>query len=110
VNLSSIAARLGAPFEYIDYAASKAAIEAMTIGLAKEIAEESIRVNAVRPGTIRTDIHAKAGEPGRIERIQSMIPLKRAGEPEEVANLIMWLISDEASYVTGAIYDIAGGR
>ncbi|HEX6225870.1 MAG TPA: SDR family oxidoreductase, partial [Chryseolinea sp.] len=104
VNLSSIAARLGAPFEYIDYAASKAAIEAMTIGLAKEIAEEGIRVNAVRPGTIRTDIHAKAGEPGRIERIQSMIPMKRAGEPEEVANLIMWLISDEASYVTGAIY------
>jgi NAD(P)-dependent dehydrogenase (short-subunit alcohol dehydrogenase family) len=110
VNLSSIAARLGAPFEYVDYAASKGAIDTMTIGLAKEVAEEYIRVNAVRPGLIRTDIHAKAGDPGRIERLQSLVPIKRAGDPEEVANLILWLISDEASYVSGAIIDATGGR
>jgi NAD(P)-dependent dehydrogenase (short-subunit alcohol dehydrogenase family) len=110
VNVSSIAARLGAPFEYIDYAASKGAIESMTIGLAKEIAEENIRVNAVRPGLIRTDIHTKAGEPGRIERLQNTIPLKRAGLPEEVAQTILWLLSNEASYVTGAIIDVTGGR
>jgi NAD(P)-dependent dehydrogenase (short-subunit alcohol dehydrogenase family) len=110
VNLSSVAARLGAPFEYIDYAASKGAIDTMTIGLAKEVAEENIRVNAVRPGTIYTDIHAKGGDPGRVERVQTNIPLKRGGQPEEVANMILWLMSDEASYVTGGIFDVSGGR
>ena len=110
VNLSSVAARLGGHFEYVDYAASKGAIDTMTIGLAKEVAEENIRVNAVRPGIIDTDIHAKGGDPGRIERLQNIIPLKRAGRPEEVANMILWLISDEASYVTGGIFDVAGGR
>jgi NAD(P)-dependent dehydrogenase (short-subunit alcohol dehydrogenase family) len=110
VNISSIAARLGSPFEYIDYAASKGAIDTMTMGLAKEVAEENIRVNAVRPGIIHTEIHAKAGEPGRVERLQSQIPLKRGGQPKEVANMILWLISDEASYVTGAIFDVTGGK
>ena len=110
VNLSSVAARLGAPFEYIDYAASKGAIDSMTIGLAKEVAEENIRVNAVRPGIIDTQIHAKGGEPGRIERLKNIVPLRRAGQTEEVANMILWLLSDEASYVTGAIFDITGGR
>ncbi len=110
VNISSIAARLGAPFEYIDYAASKGAIETMTIGLAKEVAEENIRVNAVRPGLINTDIHKKAGEPGRLERLKNTIPLKRPGQPEEVANTILWLLSDEATYVTGAILDVTGGK
>lgn len=110
VNISSIAARLGSPFEYIDYAASKGAIDSMTMGLAKEVAEENIRVNAVRPGIIHTEIHAKAGEPGRVERVQSQIPLKRGGQPEEVANMILWLTSDEASYVTGAIFDVTGGK
>ena len=110
VNISSIAARFGAPFEYIDYAASKGAIDAMTIGLAKEVAEENIRVNAVRPGLIDTDIHKKAGDPGRVERLQINLPLKRAGKPEEVATTILWLLSDEASYVSGAIVDVTGGR
>jgi NAD(P)-dependent dehydrogenase (short-subunit alcohol dehydrogenase family) len=110
VNLSSVAARMGAPFEYVDYAASKGAIDTMTIGLAKEVADENIRVNAVRPGIIYTEIHTKGGDPGRIERLQQAIPLKRAGQPEEVANMILWLISDEASYVTGAIFDVTGGR
>jgi NAD(P)-dependent dehydrogenase (short-subunit alcohol dehydrogenase family) len=109
VNISSIAARFGAPFEYIDYAASKGAIDAMTIGLAKEVAEENIRVNAVRPGLINTDIHKKAGDPGRVERLQINLPLKRAGKPEEVAKMILWLLSDEASYVSGAIVDVTGG-
>ena len=110
VNVSSIAARLGAPFEYVDYAASKGAIDTMTIGLAQEVAAESIRVNAVRPGIIDTEIHAKAGEPGRLERVREYIPMKRGGKPEEVAATILWLLSDEASYVTGAIYDVTGGR
>jgi len=110
VNISSIAARLGAPFEYIDYAASKGAIESMTVGLAKEVAEQNIRVNAVRPGLIQTDIHKKAGEPGRLERLKDTIPLKRAGQPEEVANTILWLLSEQASYVTGAILDVTGGK
>lgn len=110
VNVSSIAAKLGAPHEYIDYAASKAAIDTMTVGLAKEVAGESIRVNAVRPGIINTDIHASGGEPNRVERVAPSIPLKRAGEPTEVASAIMYLLSDEASYITGAILDVSGGR
>lgn len=110
VNVSSMASRLGAPFEYIDYAATKGAIDTMTIGLSKEVAEENIRVNAVRPGVIHTEIHGKAGEPNRIERIKESIPMKRGGQPEEVAKTILWLLSDEASYVTGALVDVAGGR
>ena len=110
VNVSSAAARLGAPNEYIDYAASKAAIDAMTIGLAKEVANEDIRVNAVRPGLIYTDIHASGGEPGRVDRVKSSVPMSRGGTPEEVARAILWLLSDEASYTTGSFIDVAGGR
>ncbi|OMH25979.1 SDR family oxidoreductase [Motiliproteus sp. MSK22-1] len=110
VNLSSIAARLGAPDEYVDYAASKGAIDAMTIGLAKELAEEGIRVNAVRPGIIYTDIHASGGEPGRVDRLKSSVPMKRGGESEEVAQAILWLLSDQASYTTGSFIDVSGGR
>lgn len=111
VNLSSVAARLGAPGEYIDYAASKGAIDSMTIGLAKEVADEGIRVNAVRPGIIYTGIHSKGGDSGRVERLEKThIPLQRGGQPEEVANMILWLLSEEASYVTGAIFDVTGGR
>ena len=110
VNLSSIAARLGAPGEYVDYAAAKGAIDSFTIGLAKEVGAEGIRVNAVRPGIIRTEIHAASGDPGRLERIGATAPLGRPGEPEEVARAILWLASEAASYVTGAILDVAGGR
>lgn len=110
INLSSIAARLGAPNEYIDYAAAKGAIDAMTVGLAKEVAAEGIRVNAVRPGVISTEIHASGGEPERVERVAASIPLGRGGEAEEIANAILWLASDEASYTTGALLDVAGGR
>lgn len=110
VNVSSMASRLGSPFEYIDYAATKGALDTMTIGLSKEIAEEGIRVNAVRPGLIHTTIHGKAGEPNRIERLKESIPMKRGGQPEEVAHAILWLLSDEASYVTGTFVDLAGGR
>ncbi len=110
VNLSSIAARLGAPAEYVDYAASKAAIDTLTIGLAKEVAAEGIRVNAVRPGVIHTDIHASGGEPGRVERVKDSVPMLRGGQPEEVARAVLWLMSDEASYVAGAIIDVTGGR
>jgi NAD(P)-dependent dehydrogenase (short-subunit alcohol dehydrogenase family) len=110
VNVSSAAARLGSPFEYIDYAATKGAIDTLTIGLSKEIAEDNIRVNAVRPGIINTEIHAKAGEPNRVERLKASIPMKRGGEAHEVAQTILWLLSDEASYVTGAIVDVTGGR
>lgn len=110
VNLSSVAARLGGPGEYVDYAASKGAIDTFTIGLAKEVGPEGIRVNAVRPGIIRTGIHLASGDPGRVERIGSTAPLGRPGEPEEIARTIVWLASDEASYVTGALLDVAGGR
>lgn len=110
VNLSSIAAKLGAPFEYIDYAAAKGAIDTMTVGLAKEVAAEQIRVNAVRPGIIYTDIHGKAGDPGRVDRLKSSIPMQRGGYPEEIAHSILWLLSEEASYVSGALLDVAGGR
>ncbi len=110
VNLSSRASRLGAPGEYVDYAASKAAIDTLTIGLAKEVAAEGIRVNAVSPGVIYTDIHASGGEPGRVERVKDSIPMKRGGTAEEVARAVLWLLSDEASFTTGATIDVAGGR
>lgn len=110
VNVSSMAARLGAPGEYVDYAAAKGAIDAMTIGLAKEVAAEGIRVNAVRPGVIYTDIHASGGEPGRVDRIKDSVPMRRGGQPSEVARAILWLLSDEASYSTGTFIDVAGGR
>ena len=110
VNVSSAAARLGSPGEWVDYAASKGAIDTMTIGLAKELAGEGIRVNCVRPGFVNTGIHAAGGEPDRIERLRDGIPMKRSGEPEEVARAILWLLSEEASYSTGAILDVTGGR
>jgi NAD(P)-dependent dehydrogenase (short-subunit alcohol dehydrogenase family) len=110
VNLSSIAARLGGPGEYVDYAASKGAIDTFTIGLAKELGADGIRVNAVRPGVIRTEIHLSSGDPARVERIGATAPLGRAGEADEVARAILWLLSDEASYTTGAILDVGGGR
>lgn len=110
VNLSSGAARLGAPGEYVDYAASKGAVDTMTIGLAKEVAEDGIRVNAIRAGYIYTDMHASGGEPGRVDRLKDSLPLKRGGQPEEVAHAVLWLLSDEASYTTGSILDVTGGR
>lgn len=110
VNVSSAASRLGAAGEYVDYAASKGAIDSLTIGLAKEVADSGIRVNCVRPGFIYTSMHAEGGEPERIDRVAPSIPLKRGGQPEEVANAIAWLLSEEASYVTGAFIDAAGGR
>jgi NAD(P)-dependent dehydrogenase (short-subunit alcohol dehydrogenase family) len=110
VNLSSGAARVGAPGEYVDYAASKGAIDTFTIGLAKEVATEGIRVNAVRPGFIYTEIHASGGEPDRVDRVKTLVPMQRGGQAEEVAHAILWLLSDEASYVTGACIDVTGGR
>lgn len=110
VNISSVAAKSGSPGEYIDYAATKGAIDSFTIGLAKEVAEEGIRVNAVRPGFIYTGMHAKGGEPNRVDRLKFQVPLQRGGQPEEVAAAVLWLLSEEASYITGAILDVAGGR
>ncbi|MDX1529676.1 MAG: SDR family oxidoreductase [Gammaproteobacteria bacterium] len=110
VNVSSGASRLGAPGEYVDYAASKGALDTFTIGLAKEVAGDGIRVNAVRPGFIYTDIHASGGEPERVDRVKTQVPMKRGGHPEEVARAIMWLLSDEASYTTGAFIDVTGGK
>ncbi|WP_299380392.1 glucose 1-dehydrogenase [uncultured Kiloniella sp.] len=110
VTVSSIAARLGSPGEYVWYAASKAAVDAMTVGLAKEVGGEGIRVNAVSPGIIDTDIHASGGEPGRVDRIAPVIPLKRAGTAQEIANAVLWLCSDQASYCNGTILDCSGGR
>lgn len=110
VNVSSMASRLGSPNEYIDYAAAKGAVDSLTIGLAKEVAADGIRVNAVRPGLINTEIHASGGEPGRVARLQSAIPLGRGGEAEEVARAILFLASDESSYSTGGFVDVSGGR
>jgi NAD(P)-dependent dehydrogenase (short-subunit alcohol dehydrogenase family) len=110
VNISSVAARTGSPNEYVDYAASKGAIDSFTRGLAAEVASEGIRVNAVRPGFIHTDMHASGGEPERIERVKASVPLGRGGQAEEVAQAILWLLSAEASYTTGAFIDVAGGR
>jgi NAD(P)-dependent dehydrogenase (short-subunit alcohol dehydrogenase family) len=110
VNISSAAARLGSPGDYVDYAASKGAIDTFTIGLAKEVAAEGIRVVGVRPGVIHTEIHAGSGDPARVARIAETAPLKRGGEPEEVARAILWIASEEASYTTGAILDVTGGR
>jgi NAD(P)-dependent dehydrogenase (short-subunit alcohol dehydrogenase family) len=109
VNISSIAASLGAPNEYVGYAATKAGLEALTVGLAKEVAPHGIRVNAVAPGTVFTDIHAAAGEPGRPQRVVSRVPMARIGEPEEIAAAVLWLLSAEASYTTGAILRVSGG-
>jgi NAD(P)-dependent dehydrogenase (short-subunit alcohol dehydrogenase family) len=110
VNVSSIAARLGAPRQYIDYAASKGAVDVMTLGLAKEVAAEGIRVNAVRPGLIETDIHASGGQPDRVQRLAAGVPMKRGGTALEVANAIVWLISDESPYTTGSLIEISGGN
>ncbi len=109
VNVSSVAARTGAPHEYIDYAMSKGALDSMTTGLAREAAPLGIRVNTVRPGFITTDMHADGGEPGRVDRLSSSIPLRRGGEPEEVARAIMWLLSDAAAYAVGSVIDVTGG-
>lgn len=110
VNVSSVAARLGAPNEYIDYAASKGAMDSMTLGLSKELAGQGIRVNAVRPGLIYTDIHASGGRPNRVDDLAHGVPMQRGGSAQEVANAILWLLSEQSSYVTGTFIDVAGGR
>ena len=110
VNLSSAAARIGSPNEFIDYAASKGAIDTMTLGLSKEVAEDGVRVNAVRPGLIETELHGDAGDINRPDKLKKFIPMKRSGSADEVASSIVWLMSDEASYVNGALLDVAGGR
>ncbi|WP_057936351.1 SDR family oxidoreductase [Algoriphagus resistens] len=109
VNVSSIAAKTGAPFEYVDYAASKGAIDTFTVGLAKEVAAEGIRVNTVRPGLVYTDIHKAGGEAGRVDRLKEKIPLKRGGQTEEVAEAILWLLSEKSSFTTGSFIDVSGG-
>lgn len=110
INVSSAAARLGSPNEYVDYAASKGALETFTTGFAKEVAREGIRVNCVRPGHIYTDMHASGGEPGRVDRVRDSIPMGRGGQPEEVARAILWLASAEASFITGTFLDVTGGK
>lgn len=110
VNVSSSAARLGSPNEYVDYAASKGAVDTFTIGLSKELGEEGIRVNAVRPGLIHTEMHASGGEPDRVNRLAATVPLQRGGTAEEVAEAIVWLLSAQAAFVTGALLDVTGGR
>ena len=110
VNVSSAAARLGSPNEFIDYASAKGAVDSMTLGLSKEVAAEGIRVNAIRPGLIYTDIHTLAGEPGRVDRAKAAVPMQRGGTAEEVAEAIVWLASEQASYVTGVLMDVTGGR
>lgn len=109
VNVSSIAARLGSPGEYVDYAASKGALDTMTLGLAKEVAAEGIRVNGLRPGFVYTDIHASGGEANRVDRVKDRVPMGRGGQPEEIARAILWLLSDESTFCSGAILDVAGG-
>ena len=110
VNVSSAASRLGAPSEYVDYAASKGAVDTLTTGLALEVAAQGIRVNCVRPGLIYTEMHASGGEPGRVDRVKSLLPMQRGGQPEEVAQAITWLLSEKASYVTGSFLELAGGK
>jgi len=110
VNVSSVAARMGGAREYVDYAASKGAVDTMTIGLANEVAEEGVRVNAVRPGIIYTELHALGGEPGRVDRVKAVVPMKRGGEAAEIARAILWLASEESSYCTGSFVDASGGR
>lgn len=110
VNISSASARLGSPNEYVDYAASKGALETFTIGLSKEVAREGIRVNCIRPGHIYTDMHASGGEPGRVDRVKESIPMGRGGQPEEVARAILWLAGPEASFITGTFLDVTGGK
>jgi NAD(P)-dependent dehydrogenase (short-subunit alcohol dehydrogenase family) len=110
VNVSSVAARLGAPGQYVDYAACKGAIDTFTVGLAREVAGEGIRVNAVRPGIIDTDIHASGGQPDRAQRLASTIPMQRPGKADEVAHAVLWLLGHGASYTTGALLDVGGGR
>jgi NAD(P)-dependent dehydrogenase (short-subunit alcohol dehydrogenase family) len=110
VNVSSAASRIGGADEYVDYAAAKGAIDTLTLGLSKEVAADGIRVNAVRPGVIKTEIHASGGEPGRVDRVKAVVPMRRGGEAAEVAAAIVWLLSGEASYTTGAILDVSGGR
>lgn len=110
VNVSSAASRLGAPGEYVDYAASKGAVDTLTTGLALEVAAQGIRVNGVRPGLIYTEMHVSGGEPGRVDRVKNSLPMQRGGQPEEVAQAIAWLLSDKASYVTGSFLELAGGK
>jgi NAD(P)-dependent dehydrogenase (short-subunit alcohol dehydrogenase family) len=110
VNVSSAAARLGSAGEYVDYAASKGAVDTFTVGLAREVAEEGIRVNAVRPGFIYTEMHASGGEPRRVDRVKEFVPMKRGGSADEVARAILWLLSDEASFTTGSFVEVSGGR
>jgi NAD(P)-dependent dehydrogenase (short-subunit alcohol dehydrogenase family) len=110
VNVSSMASRLGSPNEYVDYAASKGAVDTFTIGLSREVAAEGIRVNAIRPGLIDTEMHASGGEPGRIERLKGSVPMQRGGTAEEAAQAIVWLLSEDASYTTGSFIEVSGGR